>query len=367
MPIKTANSSKELPDAVADLKRQCGDMQPRLVLLVSSSKYDAGDISGLVQQAFPHACVVGCSTAGEIAGVRMLTESVVAMFLDDDVVEDAVSAVVEDLNGEARVRDAFSSFERHFHAPVSSMDIHKYVGLVLADGLSGAEEQLMEKIGDRTDLFFIGGSAGDDLKFKSTHVFNQGKAYSNAAVLVLLRAKRGFEIIKTQSFRSTGKVLTATNVDEALRKVIEFNRQPALTAYAQTLGVPPESLPRLFMKHPLGLMVEGEPFVRSPQRVDGQSIVFYCQIKEGMDLEVLEATDIVADTRKAIEARKGADGRIAGIIDFQCILRTLELRAENRCEQYGAIFAGLPAAGFSTYGEAYLGHINQTSTMLLFR
>jgi hypothetical protein len=367
MPIKTANSTKRLPAAVQDLKRQCGASQPRVVLLFSSSKYDAGELNQLMQQAFPDACVVGCSTAGEIAGGRMLTESVVAMFLDGDIVEDASAAVVENLRGEARVREAFSSFEQHFHAPVSSMDIHKYVRLVLADGLSGAEENLMEKIGDRTDIFFIGGSAGDDLKFHSTHVFHQGKAYTNAAVLVLLRLKRGFEILKTQSFHSTGKVLTATKVDEPLRKVLEFNHQPAVTAYAAALGVPAESLPGLFMKHPLGLMVDGEPFVRSPQRVDGESILFYCQIKQGMDLEVLEGTDIVADTRKAIEARLSADGPIAGIIDFQCILRTLELRAENRCEQYGAIFSGLPVAGFSTYGEAYLGHMNQTSTMLLFR
>lgn len=68
MPIKTANSTKELPDAVADLKRQCGDSQPRVVLLFSSSKYDGGELSQQVQRAFPGAWVVGCSTAGEIAG-----------------------------------------------------------------------------------------------------------------------------------------------------------------------------------------------------------------------------------------------------------------------------------------------------------
>jgi hypothetical protein len=95
--------------------------------------------------------------------------------------------------------------------------------------------------------------------------------------------------------------------------------------------------------------------------------VFFCQIKEGAELQILDATDIVADTRAAVEAQKNAAGGIAGLIDFHCILRTLQLRSENRCDQYGAIFSGIPAVGFSTYGEEYLGHINQTSTMLLFR
>lgn len=107
--------------------------------------------------------------------------------------------------------------------------------------------------------------------------------------------------------------------------------------------------------------------MRSPQRVIGESMVFYCQIKEGTRLAVLEATDIVAHTRAAIEARKATGKPLGGLIDFQCILRTLQLRDEQRCDQYGAIFKGIPTIGFSTYGEAYLGHINQTSTMLVFR
>jgi hypothetical protein len=110
-------------------------------------------------------------------------------------------------------------------------------------------------------------------------------------------------------------------------------------------------------------MVEGEPFVRSPQRVQDESIIFYCQIREGAQLRILEAADIVAGTRSAVQAQNELRP-IAGLIDFDCILRTLELRAEQRCSEYGAIFEKIPTVGFSTYGEEYLGHINQTSTML---
>ena len=113
-------------------------------------------------------------------------------------------------------------------------------------------------------------------------------------------------------------------------------------------------------------MAAGEPFVRSPQRADGNDILFYCRIAEGTELELLDATDIVADTRDAIERRKAA-GEIRGLVEFQCILRTLQLRDEQRCHKYGQIFDGIPAIGFSTYGEAYVGHMNQTSTMLLLR
>jgi hypothetical protein len=365
MSMQTASSGRELADAVKDLKDQL-DASARVVLYFASPQYDPHEVSRRMQAAFPQAALAGCTTAGEIAGTKMLSGSISAVLLDEETVELAACAVVHHLNGDMGISDAFSELERQLDAPLSSLAIDQYVGIVLADGLSGAEEALMEKIGARTDLFFVGGSAGDDLKFLSTHVMAEGRAYTNAAVLLLLKARCGFDILKTQSFRTTGKTLVATKVDESQRLVLEFDREPALDRYARALGVPPDAAPREFMKHPLGLMADGDPFVRSPQRFEGRGIVFYCQIKEGMELEVLEATDLVAHTRCAIEARKATGDPIAGILDFQCILRTLQLREENRCDQYGAIFAGIPTAGFSTYGEAYLGHMNQTSTMLVF-
>lgn len=366
MSIQTAYSTKPLPDAVAELTAALQVREPRLVLVFASPEYDPAVLSRNMHDAFPNACVVGCTTAGELSGGRMLTGSVTAMVLDGEIVSGAAAVVVENLSAGVDPSRALESLEKQFQSR-RTWDITKYVGLVLADGLSGAEERLMEKLGDSTDVFFIGGSAGDDLKFQHTHVYANGRAYSDSAVLVLLRVERGFEIVKTQSFRAMGKSLVATAVDEAHRIVIEFNHKPALDAYAEALGITPAEAKNHFFEHPLGLMIDGEPFVRSPQRADGGRIVFYCQIMEGMELEVLEATDIVAETRRAIEAQKAGSNGVRGLIDFQCILRTLQLRKEDRCRQYGEIFSGIPMAGFSTYGEAYLGHLNQTSTMLLFR
>ena len=75
-------------------------------------------------------------------------------------------------------------------------------------------------------------------------------------------------------------------------------------------------------------MVNGEPYVRSPQQIKGESIVFYCNIKEGTELTLLESTDIIADTQKDLK-QKTAIEKPAGIINFHCILRTLELEEKK--------------------------------------
>src|SRR5690606_18351725 len=98
----------------------------------------------------------------------------------------------------------------------------------------------------------------------------------------------------------------------------------------------------------------------------GTDVVFYCQIKEGMEMRLLRARDIVADTRRDLEAALAELGGASGVVNFHCILRTLELKAKGRCDDYGAVFDATPTVGFSTYGESYIGHITQPSTMLLF-
>jgi hypothetical protein len=121
------------------------------------------------------------------------------------------------------------------------------------------------------------------------------------------------------------------------------------------------------MVNPVGIVYEGEPFVRSPQRIQGSGIKFYCGVKEGIELTLLQSTDIIASTRDAVARVKTELGDISGIINFNCILRTLELREKGLSDAYGAIFSDMPTVGFSTYGEQFIGHINQTATMLVFR
>ena len=102
------------------------------------------------------------------------------------------------------------------------------------------------------------------------------------------------------------------------------------------------------------------------QRVEGQSIYFYCQVQKGIDLEVLSSTDIIADTKRAIQTMEKKRGKIKGLINFNCILKTLQLDEEKKNDACGALFNKIPMIGFSTYGEAYIGHMNQTAVMLVF-
>lgn len=368
MNIKTAFSTKDTVDeSVNDICRQFDLFDAELVLFFASTKYAPESVSKKMQDAFPMAQVLGCSTAGEITSGKMLENSMVAMAFNGQAVKDAKIEIVENPQDESSVRKAFASFESYFNEPMSDMDPGKYVGIILVDGLCGAEEALMETIGDLTNVTFIGGSAGDDLKFSSTHLYAQGKSHSKVAVLALLKPGVDFTFIKTQSFRDLGKTLEVTKVDEERRAVLEFNNKPAAVAYAEAVGVSLDEAPKHFMHNPVGLVIDDEPFVRSPQQIKDGGMLFYCGVKEGMELSVLEGTDIIGDTREAIEQARAELGGISGIVNFNCILRTLELRQNNLTQAYGDLFAGLPTIGFSTYGEQYIGHINQTATMLVFR
>jgi hypothetical protein len=339
-----------------------GSVDPALVVYFASTCHSLAALSASVKAAFPGAASIGCTTAGEISSGRMATCSMVAMALPPGIVSAAAIAVVEDFKNPLAVANALESLSAQMGARLCELDLDRHVGLILADGLSGSEEAIIERIRDSTHIPFVGGSAGDDLAFHATLVAANGCTFEHAAVLALLRVPAGYRIIKTQSFRLLGKVLTATEVDEAARTVRRFDGVPAIEAYAQALGIDTAGVAARFMTNPVGLMVGNELFVRSPQRVlqDG-SIVFYSRIREGSELELLESTDIIADTAKALE------GSHRALIVFNCIWRTLQLQEEGRCEAFAALFANVPTVGFSTYGEAYMGHVNQTATMLAFR
>jgi len=370
--IKSAFSTKFLEEeAVAEIKSQLNLSNIKLIIFFSSNNYDQDKLSRLMAKAFNNCVVVGCSTAGEIVSGELLKDSIVAMAINSNIISDAKLEVIENMSGNLSLEKAFTSFEKYYNQSLYTMDATKFVGVSLIDGISMKEEKIMDLIGDRTNIFFVGGSAGDDHKFFKTYVCADGKAYTDSTALLILRINDNaeFSIIKTQSFTTLDHVFIANKVNEEKREVIEFNNRPAVLEYAEAVGASSvEEVSKYFRTNPLGLTVgEDDIFTRAPQQTKGTSMQFYCNILEGMEVRLLKSTDIVEDTKKAIENKIKEIGRIDGIINFDCVERVLELEEKQLEKQYAEIFRDIPTIGFSTYGEQFIGHMNQTSAMLVFR
>jgi hypothetical protein len=308
----------------------------------------------MLADTFPGVPSLGCTTAGELVTGKMLDGSLVVAAFEADEVSKACAVPIETSD----VKSALDQLTGQF----DDINLDTHVGLILMDGMSGQEEMLMEKLGDSTDLTFVGGSAGDDMAFAKTSVSANGIVTSGPGVLALLQVPAGFDLIKTQSFTKTDQTLTPTRVDRENRAVLEFNGQPAAQAYAKAVGASSsEEAGNSFMNAPLGLMAGDEPYVRSPQRFDGDKLHFYCSVMENVELSLLKGTDIVTDTAKALE---GSSHR--ALVVFNCILRTLDIKNNGQQNDFGSLFTR-PTIGFATYGEAYIGHINQTATILALR
>lgn len=364
--IAYSNNADEI-QAVKEIREHISMDEPKLLLFFASSKYDLEKLGNELEKNFNTSQVTGCTTSGELISGHMLKESFVVMAIDKLTVEDVKITALENISSKINLNHAILKFQDHFGVPFREMDPSKYVGMTFIDGLSGKEEEIMNYLGDLSDILFIGGSAGDDLKFKETLVYINGKARKDTCVLTLIKPTKGYDFIKTQSFSLSGKKLVATKVNEAEREVIEFNNEPAAEAYAKALGTTVTELPNYFMKNPLGLSTATGIFVRSPQQIIGTKVKFYCQILNGSELDILQGGNIVEDTDKELTEKMNKFGEASGVINFNCILRTLELEATKKTEDYAKLFEKSHTVGFSTYGEQFLGHINQTATILLLK
>jgi hypothetical protein len=232
------------------------------------------------------------------------------------------------------------------------------------------EEAANDALGNAAPLLsFVGGSAGDNMEFKVTRVFCDGEESDNGAALLLIDAAVPFVIGKTCSFEPQGPAMKVTRADLEQRVVYELGGKPILQVYAEALGKQVDEINAdVFMTHPLGLMIDGSPWIRSPQQVrpDG-GIKFYCYLGEDTDVHIMRSTDLVQDTHDEIQrVRAALSGKLSGGFAFNCILRRLELDAKNLHGPFLEAFAGLEMGGFHTYGESWLGHINQTFTGLWF-
>ena len=372
--VTTGYSQQTNSDAaVKEVLEALRGMEPSLVVFFASTDHDVPAIAAELKKAFPSSVVTGCTTAGElISGPGCLNKSLVVMALPKQVILRAEGVLIENLNENAtKAGDFLRELAKRWGQDVRSLDPNRFVGLVLPDGLSLQEESLMDALGDAApDLLVVGGSAGDDLQFKGTQVALGDKAVGNAAALLLLEVGVPYRAIKNSHFVPTEKTFIATRVDEATRTIFEFDGRPAVEAYAEALGLTPADINvGVMAANPIGLVIGDDPFVRSFQQIGDQGEMrLYSNVLSGSEVTLLKGGDMVKTTRTLIEGVEKDLGKLSGALTFNCILRWVE--AENLgCTQEVYSVLGekrIPAIGFQTYGEQYLGHINQTVTMLCF-
>lgn len=365
----SAWSPKADPGAVfKELTEQIGEATPAAILFFAPPDHDGATLSRLLADRY-HCPVTGCTTAGEISDHSVEERGVTVLALGTDKVSKAASAPI-DFTGDIgdAVRHAVQSLATQLAIDVRNASSERYVGIVLIDGLSQHEEEVNHALGTAAPgLMFVGGSAGDDLRFGKTRVFLDGHGTTEGAVLLLLEVSVPIAVVKSYSAESTGHRFLVTRADEKSRTVYEVDHKPVLPAYAAAVGVTPSDLKlEIFMRYPWALVDGQDAWLRSAKgtTADG-GLQFLCSIREGMSLTIMRQMPIIEETRRSFdEAAERCGGTVGAAIIFNCAYRRIELDRDHLHRQYATLYENFPTAGFHTYGESLIAHINQTCTAL---
>jgi hypothetical protein len=249
------------------------------------------------------------------------------------------------------------------------------LALTFIDGLSASETFLMEAIyrDGRFPCLFVGGSAGGKLDFKNTWMFDGTQVIENAAVILFLRMARGkrFGVFKTHNFHKTDKSFLVCGADPIHRTVTEIaetdelSHANVLETLARHFNGAPGGLGEKLKNFTFGIEIEGEIFVRSIAAIDLEkgALRFYCDIAPGDRLHVLKAADFVEQTQSDFARFMRGKPKPLGMILNDCILRRL---CNGPSLSRLRTFDGIPAAGFSTFGELLGININQTLCAVVF-
>lgn len=356
---------KEAKSAVLDLHQSMGVSDPDLLLFFCSSEYDRTELSKALAERF-RCPTVGCTTAGEISPAGYQEGGIVAASIQSPELKAHVRLLSPLSQWKASDFMTLALDLKKNLSQGASFDKSRMFGLLLIDGLSKLEDEVIASLYSNLDgIPIIGGSAGDDLRFQETFIYADGNFRKDAAVLILFETSLPFTVFKTQHFEPTDLKIVVTEADSRNRIIYEINGLPAAMEYARLLGLKVEDLtPTVFSENPVMIRLGGDYYVRSIQKVNPDlSLSLYCAIEEGLVLTIGRGSDIAENLRQVIrDVLKDPQGNHLAVF-CDCILRKLEVADKSLRPILNTVLGGLTVVGFSTYGEQFNSiHVNQTLT-----
>lgn len=347
-------------EAVRELGLQIEQPNIQVCLVFFSDEYDPKELGQALQEYLPGP-VIGCTTAGQLSETGFQRGGISGASLAGDDLT-AIPYLIHPLSSQdQQISGIAEDIQKRLLLTTDSA-----FGFLLVDGLSMKEEPLISALYMALgNVPIIGGSAGDNLKFKQTFVYFNGELLQDAAVFTLFLTSLPFHIFKHQHFLPTSTRLVVTAADPEKRLVKEINGEPAAEAYAQLVGTAVEKLDAgVFSRNPLMLRIGNDYYVRSISNIEPDgSLKFFCAIDSGLVLTIGQGDSAIESLTRDLQQVKREMGDPAVIIGCDCILRRLDMEEQGIDDSIGRLMAKSKIVGFSTYGEQINSvHVNQTFT-----
>lgn len=313
------------------------------------------DLCGALRQSYPEANIVGCSTAGEIAGTRVLDGSLVSTAVRFDASSAEVAMVdLPSIGDDAEAGRALGRALRpdglvHVFVLSEGLEVN---GTDLARGLAASLPP---------GVAVTGGLSGDSERFERTLVLCGEEARAGRVVAVGLYGSRlRFGFGSLGGWDPFGPMRRVTR--SSGNQLFELDGRPALALYRQYLGEHAAQLPASALLFPLLVRPpDGESeVVRTVLSVndDDQSMTFAGDVVENAEAQLMMANfDRLVDgaegaASRAHQALAGGSAELALLVS--CVGRKLLLkqRTEEEVEVVRDVLGETAClAGFYSYGE----------------
>lgn len=364
--IKTAMSeSTDVSIAANELHAGLAGKDVSCVMFFCCTKFDLTALAQELELLFPGACVVGCTTAGEITprGYRQGTITGFSLPRDQFIVD---ACLIENLAAfsTTQVQSMMSSLVASVRAKAIAPFDENTFALSLLDGLSIKQEEVLQALNDSlANIPLVGGSAGDDLLFNDTRVYFNGSFYDNAAVIILINTPNRFKVMSEHHLVTDIEKLVVTSANPQERTVYELNAEPAADEYCRVFGLDLEDLcSTKFAQNPLAVQFGDQTFIRAVQKVNAdKSLTFFCAVDIGVVLTKMRAEHIDQHVRYMFNEIPNEIGSIQLVIAYDCIHRRIEAEAAGKLDMMSRLYEEYNLVGFNTYGEQFEDkHVNHT-------
>lgn len=330
-----------------------------LVLIFASTDHDIEALYRAAAAEAAPAPVVGCTSTGGFTHETQVPNGCVAALLVGEQSSFGVCHLErddDDVAGSARLAADTARRLAGEHHPHSVL-------ILLTDGLTPDQREIARGAYEVTTAMipFVGGAAGDDLRWEETHTFGEGRVLANGILAVWINSAEPMGVSVDHGWHPVGRPMLVTRSEGTV--VHELDGRPALEAYlAEQGGELDPADPEFFhslLAYPVGLPnARGRYDVRQLHAYlpEGGGINLNTGVTEQSILQVMSSDSqslIDGASRAAHEAVRPLARKARLALVFSCGSR-VPLLGDRMPDEVAAIseaLDGVPVCGFYTYGE----------------